>query len=107
MFTGVVRLVAVLFGALIVFSVGSAQAAPGELDPSFGRAGKVVTILGTTDDWVWLDDVELQSDGKIVAAGGSGAFGSEVQRIRYLDGNSNQGDALCFDPVGRSPASCG
>ena len=84
MFTGVVRLVAVLFGALIVFSVGSAQAAPGELDPSFGRAGKVVTILGTTDDWVWLDDVELQSDGKIVAAGGSGAFGSEdFTLVRY------------------------
>ncbi len=84
MFTGVVRLVAVLFGALIVLSVGSAQAAPGELDPSFGRAGKVVTILGTTDDWVWLDDVELQSDGKIVAAGGSGAFGSEdFTLVRY------------------------
>jgi uncharacterized delta-60 repeat protein len=83
-FTGVVRLVAVLFGALIVLSVGSAQAAPGELDPSFGRAGKVVTILGTTDDWVWLDDVELQSDGKIVAAGGSGAFGSEdFTLVRY------------------------
>jgi uncharacterized delta-60 repeat protein len=83
-FTGVVRLVAVLFGALIVLSVGSAQAAPGELDPSFGRAGKVVTILGTTDDWVWLDDVALQSDGKIVASGGSGAFGSEdFTLVRY------------------------
>ena len=36
----------------------------------------------------------------------SGAFGKEVQRIRFLDGNSNQGDALCFDPVGSPPASC-
>ena len=36
-----------------------------------------------------------------------GAFEEEVQGIRFLDGNSNQGDALCFDPVGRRPASCG
>ena len=43
-----------------------------------------MTILGTTDDWVWLDDVELQSDGKIVAAGNSGAFGSEdFTLVRY------------------------
>jgi hypothetical protein len=35
-----------------------------------------------------------------------GAFDKEVQRIRFLDGNSNQGDARCFDPVGSPPANC-
>jgi hypothetical protein len=35
-----------------------------------------------------------------------GAFGKEVREIRFLDGNSNQGDALCFEPVGRAPRYC-
>ena len=35
-----------------------------------------------------------------------GPFEKEVRRIRFLDGNSNQGDALCFDPVGRAPRYC-
>jgi uncharacterized delta-60 repeat protein len=79
-----VRAATVLFGALIVLLVSSAQAAPGELDPSFGRAGKVVTIFGSGDNWGWLTDVELQGDGKIVAAGGSGPFGSEdFTLVRY------------------------
>src|SRR5262249_3670469 len=34
--------------------------------------------------WGWLDDMALQSDGKIVGAGGSGAFGSEdFTLVRY------------------------
>ena len=37
----------------------------------------------------------------------SGAFEDEVRGIDFLDGNSNQGDALCFEPVGRKPRSCG
>jgi LVIVD repeat len=35
-----------------------------------------------------------------------GEFEKEVQRIQFLDGNSNQGDALCYDPVGRAPDHC-
>ena len=35
-----------------------------------------------------------------------GAFEQEVQRIGFLDGNSNQGDALCYEPVGTAPAGC-
>jgi hypothetical protein len=37
----------------------------------------------------------------------SGAFRREVRDIDFLEGNSNQGDALCFEPVGTAPASCG
>jgi hypothetical protein len=36
-----------------------------------------------------------------------GPHAAEVDRIRFLDGNSNQGDALCYDPVGRAPKGCG
>ena len=32
-----------------------------------------------------------------------GAYEDEVSRIKFLDGNSNQGDALCYDPVGAAP----
>jgi hypothetical protein len=33
-------------------------------------------------------------------------FRKEVERIRFLEGNSNQGTALCYEPVGRAPKSC-
>jgi hypothetical protein len=35
-----------------------------------------------------------------------GRFDREVERIDFLEGNSNQGDALCYEPVGRPPRSC-
>jgi hypothetical protein len=35
-----------------------------------------------------------------------GRFAREVRRIGFLEGNSNQGDALCYEPVGSLPAHC-
>lgn len=35
-----------------------------------------------------------------------GKFEREVKNIRFLEGNSNQGDALCFEPVGKTPRHC-
>ena len=35
-----------------------------------------------------------------------GPFDREVRRIDFLEGNSNQGDALCFEPVGSPPRNC-
>jgi hypothetical protein len=35
-----------------------------------------------------------------------GAFEKEVQRIGFLEGNSNQGHALCYEPVGSAPDYC-
>jgi hypothetical protein len=35
-----------------------------------------------------------------------GAFENEVGRIRFLEGNSNQGNALCYEPVGPTPDYC-
>jgi hypothetical protein len=37
----------------------------------------------------------------------NGQFEREVERIGFLEGNSNQGDALCFEPVGTAPSYCG
>ena len=31
-----------------------------------------------------------------------GAFEGELEQVRYPDGNSNQGTALCYEPVGRT-----
>jgi hypothetical protein len=36
----------------------------------------------------------------------SGPFQDEVASIGFLEGNSNQGDALCYEPVGSVPRSC-
>jgi hypothetical protein len=36
-----------------------------------------------------------------------GRFAKEVKRITFLEGNSNQGHALCYEPVGKAPAYCG
>jgi uncharacterized delta-60 repeat protein len=43
------------------------QAADGDLDPTFGNGGKVVTDFNNSTDW--LSRIALQPDGKIVAIG--------------------------------------
>jgi len=65
---------AVLLVALAL--VGVAGAAAGDLDPSFGSGGKVLTDVGTERFVVnGADAVAIQTNGKIVAAGGvSGSF---------------------------------
>lgn len=45
----------------------AAPAAPGDLDPTFGRAGKVLTPIGNSNDHAFA--LALQPDGKLVAAG--------------------------------------
>jgi hypothetical protein len=35
-----------------------------------------------------------------------GPFEREVDRIRFLEGNSNQGNALCYEPVPAAPSYC-
>jgi uncharacterized delta-60 repeat protein len=54
----------VLAGAL-VFAVGPAQAAPGDLDPTFGTSGIVTTAV----PGIGAQAVALQPDGKTVVAG--------------------------------------
>jgi len=74
-------------------------------DPDTGRNEKVVmwSYAIVKDGLIYV--VDLRNGLYVLKY--RGAFEKEVQGIRFLDGNSNQGDALCFDPVGRPPASCG
>jgi hypothetical protein len=73
-------------------------------DPDTGRNEKVVmwSYPIIKDGLIYVVDLRnglyvLEYDGR---------FEREVERIRFLEGNSNQGDALCFEPVGNAPNSC-
>ncbi|MFZ1220816.1 MAG: delta-60 repeat domain-containing protein [Chthoniobacterales bacterium] len=58
----ILALVLALFGG-----AGLAQAADGDLDPTFGNGGKVLTDFNSSNDW--LSRIAAQPDGKIVAIG--------------------------------------
>src|SRR5574337_1175622 len=53
--------------ALVTLGIRPAQAAPGDLDSTFGTGGKVTTDFGSIEVAFAL---VLQPDGKLVAAGG-------------------------------------
>jgi uncharacterized delta-60 repeat protein len=60
-------------GLAVLLASGVAFAAPGDLDPSFGTGGKVVTDLGSPNGSAdGAQDVALAPDGRIVAAGLTG-----------------------------------
>jgi uncharacterized delta-60 repeat protein len=75
------RSAAALVAALLVGLVPSAaaQAAPGDLDPTFSGDGKQTTDFGHFGDGA--GGVALQGDGKIVAVGGTG--GGDFALARY------------------------
>ena len=56
-----------LFCLLFLVTVICVLAAPGDLDPLFGNGGKVTTNFGGSEN---CNAVALQSDGKIITAGG-------------------------------------
>jgi uncharacterized delta-60 repeat protein len=56
-------------------------ATTGSLDPSFGTGGQSVTSLGTGNDW--FSAAATQKDGKVVAAGGTGANNNDILLARY------------------------
>ncbi len=67
------------------------QAAPGDLDPSFGTNGKVITNFSGCSNCPespsGANAMAIQSDGKIVAAGFSSTFEPGIALARYnLDG---------------------
>lgn len=59
-----------------------AAGAPGDLDPSFGIGGKVITDLGDNISALALA-VALQADGKVVVAGTGIGATEEVLLVRY------------------------
>jgi hypothetical protein len=74
-------------------------------DPDTGRNEKVVMWSYVVVEDGLLYVVDLRNGFYVLRYGG--AFEGEVSRIGFLDGNSNQGDALCYEPVGTAPAHCG
>src|SRR5438876_1187397 len=76
-------LLALLSALLLVLSFAhSVDAGPGDLDPSFGTGGRVLTDFGGGDG---ARALALQADGRIVVAGSSsaGGFGSGFALARY------------------------
>jgi hypothetical protein len=75
-------------------------------DPDTGRNEKVVmwSYAIVQDGLIYV--VDLRNGLYVLEY--RGPHEGEVSGIDYLDGNSNQGDALCFEPVGdRAPRHCG
>jgi uncharacterized delta-60 repeat protein len=62
----------------------SALAGPGDLDLLFGINGKVITSTGFSDE---ANAVALQTDGKIVVAGYTNAFGGGIVARYNTDGS--------------------
>src|SRR6266550_6529444 len=91
-----VILVAAIIGALFVAGSTSIPTADGDLDPSFGSGGVVMTDFNTSTDIAYA--VALQPDGRLVAAG-----------ITYTDNDfSNQDFAIArYNVDGSLDASFG
>jgi hypothetical protein len=73
-------------------------------DPDTGRNEKVVmwSYPIIRDGLIYVTDIR---NGLYVLRY-RGRFAREVRQTTFLEGNSNQGDALCFEPVGTPPAYC-
>jgi uncharacterized delta-60 repeat protein len=61
-------IIGLALAAMLVFSAASAQAKPGQLDPTFGHRGIVTTPI---ERWATSRAIAVQQDGKIVLAGWS------------------------------------
>jgi uncharacterized delta-60 repeat protein len=87
--------------ALLLFSnspLSRVQAAPGDLDPSFGSGGKIITNIGGLIDIA--TSVAIQPDGKILAGGTSEAADFALVRYRpdgSLDDSFGSGGIVITD----------
>lgn len=78
-------LVTAMVAVLLALMPGVAVAAPGDLDPTFGTEGKVLTDFAGASDQA--EALVLQPDGKLVAAGSAWSATSESDDFalaRYL-----------------------
>jgi hypothetical protein len=73
-------------------------------DPDTGRNEKVVmwSYPIIKDGLIYV--IDLRNGLYVLKYRGD--FEREVSRIGFLEGNSNQGDALCYEPVGSAPGYC-
>jgi uncharacterized delta-60 repeat protein len=82
-------LLSVTGGLLALAAIGhlpSALAVAGALDPTFGTGGKVTTIFSNS---VIPADVALQTDGKILVAGGFDNVSIATEAFGVVRYNSN------------------
>ncbi len=86
------RLTIVVVATLMAWLPGGARlahAAAGDLDPTFGSGGKVITDLGGPVDTPF--SVAVQSDGRILVAGYSGTYfpdNFDFALVRYTTNGS-------------------
>jgi hypothetical protein len=73
-------------------------------DPDTGRHEKVVmwSYPIIKDGLIYV--VDLRNGLYVLKY--TGAFEKEIDKITFLEGNSNQGHALCYEPVGAAPGYC-
>ncbi len=108
-----------LISFLFFIGANFAFAASGDLDPSFGSGGKVITPFGSSTDNA--NAVAIQSDGKIVAAGSSSngsnldfavarystdgsldtSFGSGGKVTTAIGSSTDNGTAVAIQPDGK------
>src|SRR5438128_1367865 len=74
-----------------------ASIANGTLDPGFGTAGEVTTLLGSSANSA-AREVAIQADGKILVAGFAGPGGSQEFALARYNPNGSL-DATFGDPV--------
>jgi uncharacterized delta-60 repeat protein len=74
-----------LFAVVAVTPASAASRPSGRLDPSFGRGGKVLTDFSGSGSSDEAEDLAIQSDGKLVAAGSfcCGSGGADFALARY------------------------
>jgi uncharacterized delta-60 repeat protein len=102
-----------LLGVVAALSLGAvAQAAPGDLDSSFGNGGRAILTPGGHE--VVYSDVAIQPDGKIVLAGyiRSSAGDNDIAVTRLnANGTPDQGFAaggtLAINTTFGGPRDCG
>jgi hypothetical protein len=73
-------------------------------DPDTGRNEKVVmwSYPIVRDGLIYV--IDLRNGLYVLKYAGD--FQKEIDRITFLEGNSNQGYALCYEPVGTAPSYC-
>ncbi|MDT0566089.1 DUF11 domain-containing protein [Streptomyces sp. DSM 3412] len=84
--------------ALLLSFPGTAAAAPGDLDPSFGGDGRVLTHFSDDDH---ADDVAVQPDGKIVSVGASADYSVTESHFALARHNPDGTPDTGFDGDGR------
>ena len=88
---------ALIAGAALLGASGSASARPGDLDPTFGKDGRV--FFGDPNDIDIAASVLQQHDGKLVVGRLNGAVDDDFSVLRFLsDGSPDPG----FDGDGRT-----